>query len=183
MIENILGKRYAEALASTITDDGQLNSVLQNLKDISEAFSTEPQLKQFFAHPTIPYENKISMVHTLCEMVEGSKEVLNLLKLLVDRTKIGYVKNVVEFFQESVDKRLNQVRVQVVSASPLSGDNTEKLKSSLNAILKKEVILETSEDESLIGGVVLRIGSLVADGSVKNRLANMKRLIEKEEVA
>jgi F-type H+-transporting ATPase subunit delta len=70
----------------------------------------------------------------------------------------------------------------VISAHPLSSDNIEKLKSGLNRILGKTILIETSIDESLIGGIQLQIGDQVADATIKNKLAILKRIIEKEEV-
>ena len=62
-------------------------------------------------------------------------------------------------------------------------DFIEKLKNGLNRILGKTVLIETSEDQRLIGGIQLQVGDQVVDATIKNRLAILKRTIEKEEVA
>ena len=101
----------------------------------------------------------------------------------MERRKILNLKNVTEYFQNTVDERLNRTRASVVSAAPLSEAQVQRLSTSLNTILGKEILMEISVDESLLGGIVVRIGGLGADSSVKNRLATMKRFIENEEVA
>ena len=93
------------------------------------------------------------------------------------------LKNHADYFETVVDERLNQVRVNVISAHPLTSENIEKLKIGLNRILGKTVLIETSEDQTLIGGIQLQVGDQVADATIKNRLAILKRTIEKEEVA
>ena len=123
------------------------------------------------------------MINDLCDQVDAKSEVRNLLTILVERRKILNLKNVTEYFQNRVDERLNRTRASVISAAPLSEAQVQRLSTSLNTILGKEILMEISVDESLLGGIVVRIGGLVADSSVKNRLANMKRFIEKEEVA
>jgi len=183
MIENIIGKRYAHALSATFPDDSRLEVVLRTVKSIGEAFQTEPQLARFFAHPGIPRENKLAMVEALCGRVEADENVRKLLALLVERKKILYLRNIAEHFETMVDRRLRRVRAGVVSARPLSEKNLERLKTSLKRITGKEVLIESTLDESLIAGVIVRVGSLVADATVKNRLAVLKRNIEKEEVA
>jgi len=62
MIENIIGKRYAEALSSAIQEDSRLSSALENLSDICGAFEEDPQLARFFANPAISDENKMGFL-------------------------------------------------------------------------------------------------------------------------
>ena len=75
------------------------------------------------------------------------------------------------------------MRVQVTSAHHLTTANTDRLKAALNKILGKTILIDTEVDESLIGGIMLRIGDQVADDSIRNRLEILKRTIENEEVA
>jgi len=110
-------------------------------------------------------------------------EIKNLLTMLVERRKVLRLKNILEFFQVTVDQRLGRVRAQISSANELGNKQVKNLTESLEKITGKDVLVETVIDESLIGGIVLRMGSMVADASVKNRLATMKRYIQKEEVA
>jgi F-type H+-transporting ATPase subunit delta len=182
MIENQIGKRFAEALSGAVTDDKRLQTALENLRWFQDAFDAEPNLGRFFIHPGFPREKKAALVKEMCDRVKALNEVRNLLKLLVDRNKMMFLKNITEFFEHAVDQRLKQVRVNVVSAYPLKDAQQKKLKSNLERILGKSAILETSIDESLIGGMRLNVGSLVADATLKNGLALLKRSIEQEEV-
>ncbi len=182
MIENQIGKRFAEALAGAVTDDKRLQTALENLRWFQDAFDVEPKLGRFFVHPGFPQEKKAALVEEMCDRVDALVEVRNLLKLLVDRNKMVFLKNITKFFEHAVDQRLKQVRVNVVSAYPLNDSQQKKLKSNLERILGKSAILESSVDESLIGGMRLNIGSLVADATLKNGLALLKRSIEQEEV-
>ena len=183
MIENIIGKRYAEALSSSIEEDSRLSSALGNLVEICDVFEEDPKLARFFANPAISDENKMGFLQDLGERIKIEPEVKNLLAMLVERRKILRLKNILEFFQGTVDQRLGRVRVKISSASALDDQQVGNLTESLRNITGKDVLVETAIDEGLIGGIVLRMGSLVADASVKNRLATMKRYIQKEEVA
>ena len=78
---------------------------------------------------------------------------------------------------------MNRMRVYVTSAHPLTTANTDRLKAALNKILGKTILIDTDVDESLIGGIMLRIGDQVADDTIRNRLEILKRTIENEEVA
>ena len=183
MIENDISKRYAKALSGSIADESALRRALENLKDFGDAFDTEIKLESFFSHPGISVAKKNALVSELCDRLKIESVVRNLLGILVQRRKILFLKNIANYFESVVDERLNQVRVSVVSAHPLTSENIEKLKTGLNRILGKTVLIETTEDQSLNAGIKLQVGDQVADATIKNRLAILKRTIEKEEVA
>ncbi len=183
MIENLIGKRYAEALSSSVKQDSLLNPVLENLQAFKSALDNQDQLVRFFSQPSIPLEKKNSMVRDLCDRLKVEQVVCNLLVLLSDRKKILFVENIAEYFEKIVDRRLKQVRVSVQSAQALTNANIERLRSALNSILGKTVLIDVHVNESLIGGVQLKIGDQVADATIKNRLTLLKQKLEKEEVA
>lgn len=181
MLENQIGKRYAEALSGSLTESAQLNPALDNLRSFCQAFETEKTLSHFFAHPAITAEKKRALVQDLCERFGVEKGVRSLVLLLVDRNKIPFLKNIAQYFEQVVDRRMNQARVHVISAYPLGDSETGKLKTELSRVLGKTVLLDTGVDESLIGGIQVQIGDQVADASIKNRLSILKRKIETEE--
>ena len=183
MIENVISKRYAKALSGSIADEDSLKRALGNLKDFGDAFETDRQLERFFLHPGISEAKKNKLVSHVCDRLKAENVVRNLLALLIQRRKILFLKNIADYFESVVDHRLNQIRVSVISAHPLTDENIEKLKVGLNRILGKTILIETSEDQTLIGGIQLQVGDQVADATIKNRLAILKRTIEKEEVA
>lgn len=183
MLENQVGKRYAEALSGNISDTGTLEKALENLRSFNEAMVTEPELARFFEHPSISSEKKQNVVREICSRLEVDEKVANMMTLLNERGKVLFLGKIVEYFEQVVDRRLNQTRVQVTSAHPLTTENIDRLKTALNKILGKTILIDTEVDESLIGGIMLRIGDQVADDTIRNRLEILKRTIEKEEVA
>jgi F-type H+-transporting ATPase subunit delta len=183
MIENLIGQRYAVALSDSVEKDSKLSAVLENLQACKSAFETQGQLVQFFSHPTISLEKKTSMVRDLCARLKVEQVVCNLMVMLSDRKKILFLENITEYFEKIVDQRLNQVRVSVRSAHELTKANIKRLQSVLTDILGKTVLIDIHIDESLIGGVQLKVGDQVADATIKNRLILLKQKLEKEEVA
>jgi len=123
------------------------------------------------------------VVREICSRLEVDEKVANMMTLLNERGKVLFLGKIVEYFEQVVDRRLNQTRVQVTSAHPLTTENIDRLKTALNKILGKTILIDTEVDESLIGGIMLRIGDQVADDTIRNRLEILKRTIEKEEVA
>ena len=182
MIENVISKRYAKALSSSISDEGVLKRALESLKAFADAIESDRQLERFFSHPGISEAKKNALVDELCNLLQAENVVRSLLAMLTQRRKVLFLKYIAGYFETVVNERLNQVRVHVTSAHPLSNENIDKLKTGLNRILGKTILIDTDEDQSLIGGIQLQVGDQVADATVKNRLAILQRTIEKEEV-
>ena len=143
----------------------------------------EKQLLRFFEHPSISTEKKKNVVEELCGRLQIGDKIGKLLVLLNERGKIIFLEKIIEYFEQVVDRRLNQIRVYVTSAQSLTDINIDRMKTALNKILEKTILIDTKVDESLIGGVILRIGDQVADDTIRNRLRILKQTIEKEEVA
>jgi len=183
MLENQVGKRYAEALSGNILDPGALEKALENLKAIAATIDSEKELARFFEHPSITTEKKKNMVQDLCGQLKVQNEVSRTMVLLNERGKVLYLGKIVEYFEKVVNRRLGRERVHVTSAHALTTENIDRLKVALNKILGKTILIDTEVDESLIGGVMLRIGDQVTDDTIRNRLEILKRTIEKEEVA
>ncbi len=183
MLENQVGKRYAEALSGNISDTAMLEKALENLRSFDEVIKAEQDLARFFEHPSISSEKKKNVVQEICSRLAVEEHVSNLMTLLDERGRIKYLGKIVEYFDQVVDRRLNRMRVHVISAHPLTPPNVDRLKAALNKILGKTILIDTEMDESLIGGIMLRIGDHVADGTIRNRLEILKRTIENEEVA
>ena len=106
MLENQIGKRYAEALSGNIRDDSQLEDALQSLKEFDETMKTEKQLLRFFEHPSISTEKKKNVVEELSSQLQVESKVRNLLLMLNDRGKIIYLDKIIEYFEQVVDRRL-----------------------------------------------------------------------------
>ena len=182
MIENQIGKRFAEALSDSIQDETALKEALGNLRSLDDGMQANPQVSKLFIHPSISDQDKESLVMSMCDTLSAGDEVRKILQLLVERKKMVYLKNIREYFEKMVADRLNQVRVQVVSASAMTDEQINKLKSSLDRILGKSAVIETGVDESLIGGLRVHVGSWVADATIRNQLVLLQRAIKKEEV-
>jgi len=182
MIENQIGKRFAEALSDSIQDETALKEALENLRSMDDGMRANPKVSKLFIHPSIPDKTKRALVVSMCDALSTGDQVRKILELLVERKKISYLKNIREYFEKMVADRLNQVHVQVFSASGMTEEQIDKLKTSLDGILGKSAVIEAGVDESLIGGLRVHVGSWVADATIKNRLALLQRSIKTEEV-
>ncbi len=182
MLENVIGKRYADALSKSIEDTEKLDGVLWSLQGFCSAFETQPDLVRFFAHPGISQASKTQMVQKLCDHLKAGDAVRSMILVLTERKKVLFLRSIANYFEQAADKRLNQVRVTVSATAELAKEQVSRLRDALGRILDKKIIIETRVDKSLIGGITLQVGDTVADASLRNRLSILKQAIEKEEV-
>ena len=89
--------------------------------------------------------------------------------------------NINDFFQKFADELKGVARASLVSATELSSETVDKIRSALSKRTGKDIILEVEQDPELIGGIVTRIGDLVLDGSVRTQLLNMRESLKRGE--
>lgn len=171
----LVGKRYATALFQAVQESETTDaaSVLQELKGIQQSMLEVPAFHQFFDSPVIGDGEKKQF---LTDAFKGkiSAEVYHFLLILVDKGREHYFNDIVHTFQQLTQALHNQVKAVAVTAVPMSDDAQQKLAASLSAMTGKEVTVENQVDQSLVGGVVVRMGDRVIDGSVRNRLSLLK---------
>ncbi|NNL78606.1 MAG: ATP synthase F1 subunit delta, partial [Desulfobacterales bacterium] len=103
------------------------------------------------------------------------------LTLLFDKGRFIYLTNINDFYQRLADELKGITRASLISATQLSSETVDKIRSALSQRTGKDIILEIEQDPGLIGGIVTRIGDLVLDGSIKTQLLNMRESLKKGE--
>ena len=104
-----------------------------------------------------------------------------MVKLLLDKNRIGAISNIVDHYERLNDAASNIARAEIISARPLKQDALEKIEQSLEKLTSKKIKSETSENINLIGGVVVKIGDLILDGRVKAQLEGLKESFKRGE--
>ena len=169
MPETRVARRYAAALFHFAIEMGQVDAVVGDLERVLELMRGFPELAAAVRSPSVPASVKKRLLDELLAD-EVQPITLDFLKLLIDKRRYDILSEVPECYKELVDAHRGIVSVQVRSAVPLTEEEKERLSEVLARSLRKQVRLETDVDSSLIGGVVLRIGDRLLDGSVKGQL-------------
>ena len=104
--------------------------------------------------------------------------IKNFLRLLLDKNRIGAVKEITGHYSRFTDEISNITRAEVITARPLKEDALKKLVQVLKGFTAKEVKVDVKQDESIIGGLIVKTGDLVLDGSVKTQLEGLRDLLK-----
>jgi len=148
------------------------------LADWSEALETAAQVTAVekvegaISNPSLTAEQKAGIMADLCgdKLNDGAK---NLLSLLAENGRLTLLPEIVEQFEELKAAQENTTEVVIASAFDLSEAQQEKLSSALKNKLNTEISITTEINKDLVGGVVIRAGDLVIDGSVRGKLAKL----------
>lgn len=172
----VVAKRYSSSLMKLAKNDQELNGIYENLVLVYETIDNSPEMKTFISHPSISKAEKKEVLDEIFAK-KISKDVLNFLYILLDRNRIFALGAIINSLKDAMDKKYNILVIRAISAIELSDEMKSKLKQKLETIYQKKVNLDAKVDESLIAGMVLKIGDKTIDGSVKTRLDSMKRAL------
>lgn len=173
MLKGAVGARYAEALYELANAEGLVDQVENELKSINRVIADSPELQKVLYHPRITPADKKDVLKVLFAG-KISPVTENFLFLLVDRQREAFLGDIVEYFSLQANRARNVVSAQVASAIELTNKEKEKLEEVLARITGKKVQTVYSVDTALLGGVMVRIGDRVIDGSLRTRLATLR---------
>ncbi len=130
-----------------------------------------------FLNPAVAHEDKLKLLDAIIRKMGGGKFLRNFLAVLIDQRRIGLMAEIAREFREQFDERVGIADAQVSSARELNAAEKKTLEAQLATVTGKRIRARYSEDAGLLGGVVVRIGSTIYDGSVRGRLQKMKEQI------
>lgn len=172
--------RYARALFEIARDANALAPVCEILHSFKEAFANSKDFQTFVASPKLSKSNRMAFFDSLLKsdsssaVSEATKIVRTFFKLLVDKQRVGLFFDILTIFDEMVDKSNGVVVAYATSAIPLSNDDKAELSDILLKSEGKEIALIEKIDPSLLGGLVVRIGSRQIDTSLRSKLNSIK---------
>ena len=170
-------RRYAAALHDEAESKEVVDRVDDDVAMTRTALDESRDLELMFASPVIRTTTKRSIIEKL--FADRVSDVfLRFLVLLNDKGRGDMIKEVLSEYRAFRNKQLGIVEAQVRAAMSLSGEEIDSLKNRLGEVVNAEIHLEVEQDPSLLGGVVVRVGDTVYDGSLKRRLSALRAQLE-----
>lgn len=168
-----VARRYAAALADVVASRGEERQVQEEIEAWASMIDANPQLKEVFSNPTIPYDQKRRVLRELITRSGVGETVTAFLQVLLKNQRLAHLREVADRFALLLDERAGVIAAQVTTARPVPEEQQNALREALNKFTRKSVRLNFTTDEKIIGGVVARIGSTIFDGSVETQLQRL----------
>jgi F-type H+-transporting ATPase subunit delta len=171
----VLG-RYARAYAEVVVKH-KLNpeKTVAEFQEIADLVNSSRELRNVLQNPAVSREQKHKLLDAIIQRVGATKVLRNFLAVLVDHGRIGHIGDLLEQFKRELDRRLGIAEAKVISVRELSAAEKKSLEQQLAAITGMSVRATYSKDVTLLGGVLVRVGSTIYDGSVQGRLQRMRQ--------
>lgn len=177
---SVVTARYARALADVIFDPPagsprvEPAQVQSELNDFAAAWHESADLRELFLDPSYPAAQKVAILDKLNTRIHMSQPVRNFVAVLINHDRMESLDEVLADFHHEMNGRLNIAEVEVTSARKLDESERKWLEAQVAEITQSAISARFREDPSLVGGVIVKVGSTVYDDSIRGRLNRLK---------
>jgi F-type H+-transporting ATPase subunit delta len=173
-----IATRYATALFELAKEGGALKALEADIAALSDALSVSPDLRAAIASPVVSREDQGNVIKALGTKLGISALLANTLALMSEKRRLFVLPQLLTSLAAMIATEKGEVTAEVTAARALTAAQSKKLAETLKARVGKTVILKTTVDESLIGGLVVKLGSTMIDTSVKAKLAALQNAMK-----
>jgi F-type H+-transporting ATPase subunit delta len=168
-----MGHVYAQALVNTARAQNVLDSVTEEVRGLTAVLDASPQFAMFAEAATISDEEKMAAIE---KIFAGRAQplVVETLKAMARRGRLVFIRGFIAAYETVLSKLANRVDVELTSAQPLSPETRGRVEAAVGKALGKSPDFEVKIDNSLLGGLKLRVGDTMIDASVQNQLDKIK---------
>jgi len=166
--------RYASALFDLAKEEKSVDSVQAQLAGFRAAIEGSADLKRMVTSPVFTSADQIAAIEAICAKAKVTCTSLNFLRLVVKNRRLPALPAIIDAFDTLVAISKGEIGAEVISADKLSAVQLKDLKAALKASTGRDVTLSTRVDSSLLGGLIVKVGSRMMDNSLKTKLQNLK---------
>ena len=169
---------YARAFADVVLSAKlDADRAISELRTLARLLEESVELRRVWENPAVPAEQKRGILDGIAQRAGFSKQVRNLVAVLIDHRRVPFLPRIVDQLEKELDARLGFAEAQVTSARELGEAEKRSLEAQVAKLTGKKVRARYGQDASLLGGAVIRVGSTIYDGSVLGQLQRIKEAI------
>ncbi|WP_112830412.1 F0F1 ATP synthase subunit delta [Rhizobium cremeum] len=169
-----VAERYASSLFELALEAGSIDAVAADLNRFQTMIDESDDLKRLVLSPVFSAEDQSKAVAALCEKAGISGLVANFLKVVAGNRRLFAVSGMVAAFRQIAARHRGEVTAEVVSAHALTSEQEDELKAALKSVTGKDVSVAVSIDPSILGGLIVKVGSRQIDTSLRTKLSTLK---------
>ena len=170
-----VAERYAQALFSLAQEQNSTDAVADALSNFGGLIAQSPDLQRFVASPVFSAEEQVKAISAILSQLGFSGITANFIKLVATKRRLFVLPDMIRAFNALNDKVKGVTKAQVTVAEPLSPDHTAALEEALRQVSGGQTVkVNVNVDPSIIGGIVVKLGSRMVDASLKTKLNSLR---------
>ena len=172
----VFAPKYSHAFASVAASAGlDVAAAQRQMQDFSASLDGSKDLREVMTDPSIPAEQKLAVLDAMAERIGMMREVRNFFAVIIDHQRLSSLHEILKCYAEVADSGQGIAEAEVVSAHELNEDDRRSLEEQVARLAGSRVRVAYTQDATLLGGAVVKIGSKVYDGSLRAQLEQMKQ--------
>ena len=172
---NSTSRSYAIALYELSKENSELDSVENGMKSLDELINQSSDFKEMILSPTISKEDKRNVIFAIADKNNFSKILKKFLGYITIKNRLFFLKKIIENFLNLVSKNKGELKAKLISPKKLSAEEQKKIQSELSKDFKSSLNLDYKYDPELIAGLIIQVGSVMIDTSIKTKLKKLEK--------
>ena len=172
---NSTSKSYALALYELAKEKSELNKVEDGMNGIKTLLNESPDFKEMILNPTVTKEEKNKVITKMVDQYDFCQSFKKFLGLLTIKNRLFFLNQIIDSFLNLVSSSKGELKAKLLSSKELSKAELEKVRNELSKDFQSPINIDYKYDPDLIGGLVIQVGSIMIDNSIKSKL----KIIEK----
>ena len=170
--------RYAAALFELAKEAGRLEAVEAELKTLQGAVDASDDLSAFLKSPVYDRDAQTKVAEAIAQKAGFDALTSNFLRLVAQNRRLFALPGIIKAFLELAAADRGEIAAEAIAAAPMNEEQVKALRHELEAKMGKAVNLETRVDPDLLGGLVVKVGSMMIDASLKTKLNRLKTVMK-----
>ena len=173
-----IAKRYATALFDLASETDDISSLEKNVETLTQAIDESPDLNSLISSPIYSRDQQKNAIGAIAKKMGVSAVMINALSLMAEKRRLFVVPTFLSVLKDLISESKNEITAEVVSAQSLSKGQVEKLGKSLKNNFGKDVKVNATVDPTLIGGMVVKVGSRMIDTTIRAKLNSLQNTMK-----
>ena len=174
IFSNTSAQRYSLALYELAIESNLLNKIEEQTSAILNLINSSKDFSNLIKNPTGNQDDLISVINKISENYNIENLLKNFMTFLIKKRRFFYLEKILKNFTEICSKKRGEMKAELKSAKELSNDEIKKITDELEKNFNSKMKLNYMHDKSLIGGLIIQIGSTMVDTSIKNKLQQIE---------
>jgi F-type H+-transporting ATPase subunit delta len=170
-----VARRYAKALIDLAARDDRTEAIGTQLQQHRELLRSSEELQRVLNNPGINTEVKTEILVQILDRSQPTPLLRNFLLLLVEKDRLRQFELICDYYEQMANERLRRVVARVTTAVELDAPQRQAVMQKLTRMTQKDVILESTVDPAILGGLVVRIDHVIFDGSLQGQLTRLRQ--------